>query len=37
VGLTIQIQKGERVIVWPAHQAEAKFLAMPKWEDRPKK
>jgi hypothetical protein len=24
--LTIQIQNGERVIVWPAHQAEARFL-----------
>ncbi len=35
--LTIQIQKGERVIVSPAHQAEAKFLPMPKWEDRAKK
>jgi branched-chain amino acid transport system substrate-binding protein len=37
VGLTIQIQNGKRVIVWPAHQAEAKFLPMPRWEDRPKK
>ena len=36
-GLTIQIQNGERIIVWPAHQAEAKFLPMPKWEDRAKK
>ncbi len=35
-GLTFQIQKGKRVIVWPAHKAEAKFLLMPKWEDRPK-
>jgi branched-chain amino acid transport system substrate-binding protein len=36
-GLTIQIQNGKRVIVWPAHQAEAKFLLMPKWEERAKK
>ena len=36
-GLAIQIQNGERVIVWPAYQAEAKFLPMPKWEDRAKK
>ncbi len=35
--LTFQIQNGERVIVWPAHQAEARFLPMPKWEDRAKK
>jgi len=35
--ITIQIQNGERVIVWPAHQAEAKILPMPKWEDRAKK
>ena len=35
--LTFQIQNGKRVIVWPAHQAEAKFLLMPKWEDRAKK
>ncbi len=35
--ITIQIQNGERVIVWPAHQAEAKVLPMPKWEDRAKK
>ncbi len=35
--LTIQIQNGKRVIVWPAHMAEAKFLPMPKWEDRAKK
>ncbi len=36
-GLAIQIQNGERVIVWPAYQAEGKFLPMPKWEDRAKK
>ena len=36
-GVTFQIQDGERVIVSPAHQAEAKFLPMPKWEDRAKK
>ena len=36
-GLTFQIQNGERVIVWPAHKAEARFLPMPRWEDRVKK
>ena len=36
-GLVIQIQNGKRVIVWPAHQAEGKFLLMPKWGDRGKK
>ncbi len=36
-GLTIQIQNAERVIVWPAHQAEAKVVPMPKWEGRGKK
>jgi len=35
-GLTFQIQNGERVIVWPAHMAEARFLPMPRWEDRPR-
>ena len=35
-GLTFQIQSDERMIVWPAHKAEAKFLLMSKWEDRPK-
>ena len=35
-GLTFQIQNGERVIVWPAHKAEARFLPMPNWKDRPK-
>ncbi len=35
--LTFQIQNGERVIVWPATMAGAKFLPMPKWEDRAKK
>ncbi len=35
--LSIQIQNGKRVIVWPPHQAEARFLPMPKWEDRAKK
>ena len=34
-GLTFQIQNGERMIVWPAHMAEARFLPMPKWGDRP--
>ncbi len=36
-GLTFQIQNGKRVIVWPAHVAEAKALPMPKWEERGKK
>ena len=36
-GLTIQIQNGKRVIVWPATMAEPRFLPMPKWEDRAKK
>ena len=35
--LTFQIQNGKRVIVWPATMAEARFLPMPKWEDRAKK
>ena len=35
-GLTFQIQNGQRMIVWPAHMSEARFLLMPKWEDRPK-
>ncbi len=35
--LTIQIQNGKRVIVSPAHMSEARFLLMPKWEDRGKK
>lgn len=29
-----QIQNGQRVIVWPADMAEAKFIAMPPWKDR---
>ncbi len=36
-GLAFQIQNGKRVIVSPAHQAEANVLPMPKWEDRGKK
>ncbi len=36
-GLSFQIQNGKRVIVWPATMAEARFLPMPKWEDRAKK
>ena len=36
-GLTIQIRNGKRVIVWPDHIAEARFLPMPKWEARAKK
>ncbi len=37
VPIRIQIQKTERVIVCPAHQAEAKVVAMPRWEGRSKK
>ncbi len=36
-GVTFQIQNGERVIVWPAHMSEVRFIPMPKWEDRAKK
>lgn len=37
-GLTLQIQNGEPMIVWPKHIAEAKYiLPMPKWEERPSK
>jgi branched-chain amino acid transport system substrate-binding protein len=35
-GLTFQIQNGQRVIVWPAHMSEARFLPMPRWEERAK-
>ena len=35
--LTFQIQNGKRVILWPEHMAEGKFLPMPKWEERAKK
>ncbi len=35
--LSIQIQNGKRLIVWPDYAAEAKALPMPKWEDRAKK
>ena len=35
--ITIQIQNGKRMIVWPEDKAEARFLPMPKWEDRGKK
>ncbi len=36
-GLTFQIQKGNRMIVWPKHVAEAKYiLPMPRWDERPK-
>ncbi len=35
--ITYQIQNGKRVIVWPEHVAEGKFIPMPKWEDRAKK
>ena len=36
-GVTFQIQNGKRVIVWPPHLTEARFLPMPKWEDKAKK
>ena len=36
-GVIIQIQNGERVIIWPPHKSEARFLPMPKWADRAKK
>ena len=36
-GLTFQIQNGKRVIVWPAHKTEVRFLPMPKWGKRAKK
>ncbi len=36
-GVTFQIQNGKRLIMWPEYAAEAKFLPMPKWEDRAKK
>ena len=35
--VAIQIRNGKRLLVWPEHTAEAKFLLMPKWEDRAKK
>ena len=35
--LAIQIQNGKHVVVWPPHKSEAKFLPMPKWEERVKK
>jgi len=36
-GLTIQIQNGKRVIVWPKQMAEARYLLpMPRWDQRPK-
>jgi hypothetical protein len=35
--LNYQIQNGKPVPVWPAHQAEARVLPMPKWEARAKK
>ena len=37
-GLTFQIQNSKRVIVWPRHMAEAKYvLPMPQWDKRPNK
>ncbi len=33
-GVTFQIRNGERMIVWPAHMAEAEVLPMPKWGER---
>ena len=35
--INYQIQNGKRVILWPEYMTEAKFLPMPKWEDRAKK
>ena len=35
--LNYQIQNGKRVILWPEHVAEGKFIPMPKWEERAKK
>ena len=32
--LNYQIQNGKRVILWPEHLAEGKFIPMPKWEER---
>lgn len=36
-GVTFQIQNGKRVLVWPAHVAQTRFLVMPKREERAKK
>ncbi len=35
--INYQIQNGKRVLLWPEHVAEGKFIPMPKWEDRAKK
>ncbi len=35
--LNYQIQNGKRVLLWPEHVAEGKFIPMPTWEDRGKK
>ncbi len=35
--LNYQIQNGKRVLLWPEHLAEGKFIPMPKWTDRAKK
>ncbi len=35
--VAFQIQNGKRVIVWLDYAAEARFLPMPKWEERAKK
>ena len=32
-GLTVQIQNGKRVIVWPQHMAEAKYGSGPEYSD----
>ncbi len=37
VSVAFQIQNGKRLLVWPAHVAQAKVLLMPKWADRAKK
>ena len=35
--LIYQIRNGKRVLLWPEHVAEEKFIPMPKWENRAKK
>ena len=35
--LNYQIQNGKRVLLWPEHVAEGKFIPMPRWEDKAKK
>lgn len=35
--LIFQIRNGKRVLLWPEHVAEGKFIPMPRWEDKAKK